>query len=64
MYRKILVLLDGSVLADAVLPHVDLIAMSTHRRTGLGRLVYGSVAEKVLQNATCPVLLIRAKGEG
>jgi nucleotide-binding universal stress UspA family protein len=42
---------------------VDLIAMSTHGRSGLGRWVYGSVADKVLQGATCPVLLIRAKRE-
>jgi nucleotide-binding universal stress UspA family protein len=42
---------------------VDLIAMSTHGRSGLGRWMYGSVAEKVLQGATCPVLLIRAKRE-
>ena len=40
---------------------VDLIAMSTHGRSGLGRWVYGSVAEKVLQGAPCPVLLIRAR---
>lgn len=64
MYKEILVLLDGSELVEVVLPYVDLIAMSTHCRTGLGRLVYGSVAEKVLQSATCPVPLIRAKGEG
>jgi nucleotide-binding universal stress UspA family protein len=39
---------------------IDLIVMSTHGRTGLARLVYGSVAEKVLHTATCPVLLIRS----
>ena len=42
---------------------VDLIAMSTHGRSGIGRWVYGSVAEKVLQGANCPVLLIRARRE-
>jgi nucleotide-binding universal stress UspA family protein len=42
---------------------VDLIAMSTHGRSGLTRWVYGSVADKVLQGATCPILLIRAKRE-
>jgi nucleotide-binding universal stress UspA family protein len=40
---------------------VDLIVMSTHGRSGLARLVYGSVAEKVLHLAPCPVLLVRAK---
>ncbi len=39
---------------------VDLIVMCTHGRTGLPRLVYGSVAEKVMHTATCPVLLVRA----
>ena len=43
---------------------VELIAMSTHGRSGLSRWVYGSVADKVLQGASCPILLIRAKREG
>lgn len=38
---------------------VDLIAMSTHGRSGLSRWVLGSVAEKVLRTATKPVLLTR-----
>lgn len=42
---------------------VDLIIMSTHGRSGLGRWVHGSVADKVLQHAPCPVLLVRAKEE-
>lgn len=37
----------------------DLIAMTTHGRTGLGRLVLGSVAEEVVTHAPCPVLLVR-----
>lgn len=50
---------------DAVVTHahselVDLIAMSTHGRSGLGRLVYGSVADHVLRHAGAPVLLIRS----
>lgn len=40
-------------------PGVDLIAMTTHSRSGLGRLVLGSVAAEVLQHAPCPVLLVR-----
>lgn len=35
---------------------VDLIALSTHNRTGVERLLAGSVAEKVLSSAPCPVL--------
>ncbi len=39
--------------------HVDLVAMATHGRSGLGRLVLGSVAERVLRNIEAPVLLMR-----
>ena len=41
--------------------NVDLVVMSTHGRSGLGRWVYGSVANKVLGSAPCPVFLVRAK---
>jgi universal stress protein A len=37
----------------------DLIVMVTHGRRGLARLVEGSIAEKVLRNAPCPVLAVR-----
>jgi nucleotide-binding universal stress UspA family protein len=39
----------------------DLIAMSTHGRSGIGRWVYGSVADKVLRGSSIPVLLVRVK---
>lgn len=42
----------------------DLIVMSTHGRSGIQRLVYGSVAEHVLHNATVPVLLVRVHTKG
>jgi len=38
--------------------HADLIVMGTHGRSGFDRLVLGSVAERVLVKATCPVLTI------
>ena len=38
---------------------VDLIVMSTHGQTGVGRWFAGSVAQKVLQGANVPVLLVR-----
>jgi nucleotide-binding universal stress UspA family protein len=41
---------------------VDLIAMSTHGRGGVGRWVFGSVAAKVLEGTTKPILLVRAPG--
>jgi nucleotide-binding universal stress UspA family protein len=37
----------------------NLIVMSTHGRSGLGRWVFGSVASKVLHEASSPILLIR-----
>jgi nucleotide-binding universal stress UspA family protein len=40
---------------------IELIAMSTHGRSGLARWAYGSVADRVLHAAHCPVLLVRAK---
>jgi nucleotide-binding universal stress UspA family protein len=41
--------------------NVDLIAMSTHGRSGIGRWLLGSVAEKVLRHSRKPVLLLPAK---
>jgi nucleotide-binding universal stress UspA family protein len=38
---------------------VDLIVISTHGSTGLERWVFGSVAEKVVRLAECPVLTVR-----
>jgi nucleotide-binding universal stress UspA family protein len=37
----------------------DLIAMTTHGRTGLGRTVLGSVADEVIRKAECPVMVVR-----
>ena len=49
------------IIAFANAQQVDLIAMSTHGRSGLARWAYGSVADRVLRGAHCPVLLVRAK---
>jgi universal stress protein A len=38
----------------------DLVVMATHGRTGVSHLVLGSVAEKVVREAPCPVLIVRA----
>ncbi len=40
----------------------DLVVMCTHGRSGLGRWVYGSVAEQVLARSPVPVLLVRPTG--
>jgi nucleotide-binding universal stress UspA family protein len=37
----------------------DVIVMGTHGRSGLGRLLMGSVAESVLRTAPCPVFMIK-----
>ena len=42
---------------------VDLIVISTHGSTGLERWVFGSVAEKVVRLAECPVLTVRQKAK-
>jgi nucleotide-binding universal stress UspA family protein len=39
--------------------HVDIIVMGTHGRTGLKRLLMGSIAEDVLRHAECPVFLVK-----
>jgi nucleotide-binding universal stress UspA family protein len=42
---------------------VDLIALSTHGRSGIGRWFFGSVTVKVIQAGTTPMLVVRAKQE-
>jgi len=58
------VALEGGA-ADAILRYVEeasasLLCMATHGRSGLTRLMLGSVAEEVLRKAPCPVLLRRS----
>ncbi len=38
---------------------VDLIVISSHGRTGLGRILFGSTAESVVRHAPCPVLVVK-----
>ena len=47
------------ILAEATTNRSDLVVIGTHGRQGVQRLVLGSVAEKVLRLATCPVLTVR-----
>jgi nucleotide-binding universal stress UspA family protein len=47
------------ILAEAEQGDVDLIVMGTHGRTGLARLLMGSVAEQVARRSPCPVLTVR-----
>jgi nucleotide-binding universal stress UspA family protein len=48
-----------AIIEATALNHADLIVMMTHGRSGLGRLVMGSVAESVLRGTTTPILLLR-----
>lgn len=49
-----------AILHVAAADAVDLVAMTTHGRSGISRWVFGSVAEKVLRNCPCPVLASRS----
>jgi universal stress protein A len=50
----------AQVIADAAKrAAADLIVMGTHGRTGLSHVLLGSVAEKVVRTAACPVLTVR-----
>jgi nucleotide-binding universal stress UspA family protein len=40
-------------------PQIDLVVMATHGRGGVARLMMGSVAEKIVRSAPCPVLTLR-----
>ena len=50
---------SDKILAVAIEAGADLIAMTTHGRSGLGRLLFGSVAEALLRQAHVPVFLLR-----
>ncbi|MEX1018239.1 MAG: universal stress protein [Litorilinea sp.] len=52
-----------TILEVAEREDVDLIALASHGRTGLGRVFYGSVAAGLLQQADRPMLLIRSQAD-
>jgi universal stress protein A len=51
------------ILEAAAAERVDWIVMATHGRTGLSHLLIGSVAERVVRTASCPVLTMRPPAE-
>ncbi|MBI4200817.1 MAG: universal stress protein [Chloroflexi bacterium] len=53
-----------AVIKCALEKNSDLIAISTHGRTGLGRLVFGSVFDRVLRDAGIPVLVVKPTHKG
>jgi nucleotide-binding universal stress UspA family protein len=52
------------IVACAEEEHADLIVIGTHGKTGVKRILFGSVAEKVVRTASCPVLTIKSRDEG
>ena len=60
---KLQILKSTSVVKDLVTfaksRKIDLVVMSSHGRTGLDKLILGSVANGVIQKISCPVLLIK-----
>ena len=52
------------IIAAATEMQADVIAMTTHGRTGLRRLLFGSVAEAVLRTSHVPVFVVRAASVG
>jgi nucleotide-binding universal stress UspA family protein len=50
------------ILSLAASEDFDMIVMGTHGRKGIDRILFGSVAEKVVKSAKCPVLTIRPTG--
>ncbi len=49
------------IVRAARLKRADMLVIGTHGRTGLGKLLLGSVAERVLSTASCPVLTVRGR---
>ena len=54
---------DEEIIKAADEIHADLIAMSTHGRSGISRWAFGSVTDRVLQGAKVPILLVRMREE-
>ena len=53
-----------AIVEAAVDLNADIIVIGTHGRTGLTRLLMGSVAENVVRKAKCPVLTVKQPGAG
>lgn len=62
-HHALLGLPDAEIVGFAADHHVDLIVMASHGRSGISRLVMGSVAEGVMRKAACPVLVVKQPHE-
>jgi nucleotide-binding universal stress UspA family protein len=54
-------IVSDRIVRAAKTQHADLIVIGTHGRTGIARFVLGSVANRVVSHAGCPVLTVRGK---
>jgi nucleotide-binding universal stress UspA family protein len=52
------------IVEEAASRHADLIVIGTHGRSGFKHLLLGSIAERVVQKAPCPVLTVKAAEAG
>jgi universal stress protein A len=53
-----------SIVSAAASERADLVVVGSHGRSGVGRMLLGSVSDKVVRNAPCPVLVARAVSDG
>ena len=53
---------DEVVIDTAASSNADLIVVGSHGRTGLSRLILGSISERIMGQAQCPVLIARSAG--
>ena len=66
--RARMAVLESASVADAIIEmanreKADVIVKTTHGRSGPSRWIFGNVALKVLQEAACPVFLVRVSGD-
>jgi len=54
----------NAIIDCATNEHVDLVVMSSHGRSGLSRMLIGSVTDKLLRAAKCPVLVVPVHAKG
>ena len=62
--RRLATRLRPDIVEYARTESIDLIVMGTHGRGALQHLLMGSVAERVVRSAPCPVLTVHAKRAG
>ncbi len=61
LFLKGTISIDKQIVRAAKSLQADLIVMGTHGRTGISRLLTGSVASRVISRAHCPVLVVRGR---